>query len=75
MNLDIFREMVELHDLTYDYSEDGRVWNRGFCEKGRIQEAMKQLDHDSCVEIWNAEVDRKLKPEFRKDYYWKKKGE
>lgn len=31
MNIKEFEDMVNRHDLTYDYSDDGYVWRRGFC--------------------------------------------
>ena len=75
MTLDEFRDMVKSHDLTYGHSDNQRDWLRGFCQRSKIIEAMKSLNEEECVAIWNAEVDRKLIPEIRHEYYWMKKGE
>jgi len=75
MSIDEFRDMVKSHDLTYEHSDNQKDWLRGFYQRSKIIEAIKSLNEDECVDIWNAEVDRKLIPEIRSEYYWKKKGE
>lgn len=71
MNEDEFRGMCADHDLTYDYSDDSRVWRSGGASLAKIIEASKSLPHDVVVRVWNAEVDRKIIPGHREPWYWK----
>jgi hypothetical protein len=63
-----FRALVERHDLTYTYSDDHTVWERGRAQYAAIVEAAKSVPN--AAEIWNANVDRKLIPVCRPLYYW-----
>lgn len=60
MTLDVFTKMVRQHDLTYNYSDDRSVRERGHNEYMAIVEWSKTLPREDVVRIWNAEVDRKL---------------
>ena len=66
-----FRELCRAHDLTYAYSDDHTVWQRGRQSLDRVKEAAASLDHEVAVRIWNEVVDEKLKPEYRQEWYWK----
>lgn len=69
-SLDQFAALVETHDLTYQYSDDHRAWERGQDEYDRIKHAAKRFSREDVVRIWNASVDRKLIPEARAEFYW-----
>jgi len=71
MDIKEFEEMVNRHDLTYDYSDDGSVWRAGLASENRIKEAAKQFPIEDVKRIWNTMVDKKLIEEARKPFYWK----
>lgn len=60
MTLDEFAKLVAKHDLTFDYSDDRGVRERGSRELSDIKECAKAFPREDVVRIWNAEVDRKL---------------
>ena len=70
MTLEEFEQMVNRHDLTYDYSDDGAVWRRGVASENAIKEAAKQFTIEDVRRIWNAAVDKKLVESARKAFYW-----
>lgn len=65
-----FREMVDGHDLTYAYSDDGSVWRRGDRQFKDIQEAALLFPRAEVEKYWNAMVDKCLSENARKDFYW-----
>lgn len=71
MTLAEFEAMVNRHDLTYSYSDDGSVWRRGLASEKAIREAAKQFPKDDVERIWNAMVDRFIIEDARKHFYWK----
>ena len=71
MTLEEFEAMVNRHDLTYDYSDDGSVWRRGLASENAIREAAKQFPKEDVARIWNAMVDNFLIEEARAPFYWK----
>lgn len=71
MNIKEFEDMVNRHDLTYDYSDDGYVWRRGLASEKAIKEAAKQFPIEDVKRIWNAMVDKCLQPHARKPFYWR----
>ena len=60
MTLEEFAKMGAQHDLTYNYTDDGRVWRLGQESYDRVVAAAKQFPRADVVRIWNQEVDRKL---------------
>lgn len=66
-----FRNMCQRHDLTYDFSDDHRVWMNGQKEFDRIKAIAKELPRETAVRIWNEVVDTKIVPECRTQFYWK----
>jgi hypothetical protein len=70
LTLEQFAALVEAHDLTYQYSDDHCVWERGQSEYWRIRNVCKQFPREDVVRIWNAAVTRKLVPEARAEFYW-----
>lgn len=71
MTLQEFEAMVNRHDLTYDYSDDGFVWRAGLASENRIKEAAKQFPIEDVKRIWNAMVDKKLVENARAPFYWR----
>lgn len=71
MDIKEFEEMVNRHDLTYDYSDDGSVWRAGLASFNKIKAAAKQFPIEDVKRIWNEMVDKKLIKEARKPFYWK----
>ena len=66
MDLKEFEDMVNRHDLTYDYSDDGSVWRAGLASENRIKAAAKLLPIEDVKRIWNAKVDKMFIEEARK---------
>lgn len=53
-----FIDQVWAHDVTYNYSDDNRVWNEGAKAMTRIRELAKLLpDPKRAQMIWNARMD------------------
>lgn len=71
VTLEHFTALVNAHDLTYDYSDDGRAWRLGREQYDRIRKAAEQLPREEVVRIWNAAVDRKMREGFREPFYWR----
>lgn len=66
-----FCKLVNDHDLTYAYSDDGRVWQSGQNQRDKIVALSKEFDLETVRTIWNAMVDRKLLAGYREPFYWK----
>lgn len=66
-----FAQLVACHDLTYQYSDDGSVYDKGYQSYWNIVEFSKTIDRADAVKIWNANVDKSLNEEYRKEFYWK----
>lgn len=65
-----FKELVKKHDLTYSYSDDYSVYKKGEDEYKAIVNLSKQLPKEVVVQIWNENVDNKMLPYVRSEYYW-----
>lgn len=65
-----FAKLVAGHDLTYDFSDDFRVWQKGQEVYDKIKAESKKFDRAFVVEVWNASVDRKIVPSSRETFYW-----
>lgn len=74
MTVDKFREMVQSHDITYEYSDDQRVWKKGSMERAAINAARKELGDEICAPVWNEKV-MKMDKDVQKIYLWKTKGD
>lgn len=66
-----FKKLVDQHDLTYNYSDDGSVWRRGQDERDKITQLADHLPRDQVVKIWNDAVDRKIKPGMGEHFKWR----
>jgi hypothetical protein len=62
--------LVKHHDLTYGYSDDNSVYQRGQAVYNLIVDASAQFPRADVVRIWNARVDSFLIPEARPQFYW-----
>lgn len=71
MTLDEFEKMVNNHDLTYSYSDDGSVYRKGLAQEREIMKAAKLFPSDDVKRIWNAMVDKKLVESTREQFYWR----
>ena len=70
-----FTNMVQRHDLTYPMSDDNRVFMAGADSLARIMKyARENLEKADAVRIWNANVDKKLTADVRKNWYWEVEG-
>ncbi len=72
MTNDEFTKLVNDHDLTYMYSDDGSCFRRGTAEKDAIVAASITFDQDFVRETWNAMVDRRMAEGYREQFYWRK---
>lgn len=70
MDIKEFEKMVNGHDLTYSYSDDGSVYRNGVAQENCIKEAAKQFPVEEVKRIWDAMVDRKLVEGARYPFYW-----
>lgn len=66
----LFQELVEKHDLTYDYSDDHRAWRRGHESHQEILRLAKALPREEACRIWNAMVDKRIREGHRHLFYW-----
>ena len=66
-----FAKLVLNHDLTYDFSDDGRVYRAGEACYQKIKSESTKFDRGFVVEVWNACVDRKIVERSRSSFYWK----
>lgn len=70
MNAEEFRAMCKAHDLTFTYSDDGAVYDRGRKQLLAIREAAKELPPGMAAEIWSQVVREKILPGYEKQYPW-----
>ena len=71
MTINAFTKLVNEHDLTYEYSDDGRSWRRGCVTLSDIKAMSATMDIGDVTRIWNANVDRRIQEEYRSPFYWK----
>jgi hypothetical protein len=71
MDLAEFTNLVNAHDLTYDYSDDHRVWRNGQAQYDTIVEAAKQFPREEVVKIWNSMVRKSVVEECWNQFYWR----
>lgn len=62
MNAEEFRALCKAHDLTFEYSDDPGVYNRGNEQLKAIEAAAKELPPGVAAEIWNEVVREKILP-------------
>lgn len=71
MTKEAFIGMVKSHDLTFMYSDDYQVRQRGYDELSRIREEAKAFLPAWVKEVWDDNVDSYLQEPYRKEFYWK----
>jgi len=69
-DLEMFASLVQMHDLTYEYSDDSYNYSAGELSLQMIKTVAKDLPRKDVVRIWNANVDMKMSEGFRKKFYW-----
>ena len=68
--IELFKQLVRSHDLTYDWSDDSTKWQAGDNEYRAIQKLAMELPRQEAVAIWNSVVDEKIRPELVEQFYW-----
>lgn len=66
-----FQVLVRHHDLTFDWSDDPRVRQRGREELTEITRQARAFPTEEVARVWDAMVDRNLIEEARSQYYWR----
>jgi hypothetical protein len=66
-----FEEACKRHDLTFEYSDDHSVWQRGCSSLAKLRAMANELGLDKAVPIWNRIVDTKLVADARQQFYWR----
>lgn len=71
---DQFRTMCEQHDLTYEYSDDGRAYRRGRDSEDAIRKFVSDgnITNEEAAEIWNSVVAERLVPDARGQFEWRR---
>jgi len=69
--LEVLRQMIDAHDLTFCYSDDSKRYSRGHQQAVDITNYVKDngIDRKTFAELWNSNVDKKIGEGFRSDYY------
>lgn len=65
-----FEEMCRAHDLTYHYSDDHGVWQRGDDEYAIIMKVADHLGSTVANPIWNKIVNTKISRTHAKQFLW-----
>lgn len=65
-----FRGMCQRHDLTYEYSDDHRYWERGVASYTALCKFANTLPRATAVRIWNEVIDTKIVEGSRPQFYW-----
>jgi len=71
MDFEEFTNLVNKHDLTYEYSDDHSVWQRGQASYDRIKAESKHFPPEDVKRVWNAMVDKQFRPDSRANFYWR----
>lgn len=71
-----FEQIVERHDLTYQFSDDHRYFQAGASSFSRIQQ-FKEIcikngwfTEKFAIDTWNAAVDKKIKSDYAYQFKW-----
>jgi len=65
-----FTALCHLHDITFDYSDDGRAWNAGRAEQLQIVAVGRRIaDRAAVVAAYNKAVDDFLVPDARERFH------
>lgn len=66
-----FAKAVVRHDITFEYSDDGRVWKKGRAELDHIKELAKAISPERAASIWNMHMDNTFDAEEAPRWYWR----
>lgn len=75
-SLEVFKKLVERHDLTYSYSDDFRSYSRGEASAKEIMTMKEKLikedpaNEEKINKIWNDNIDKNFTEAERKNWYW-----
>lgn len=58
--LDEFIGLVQAHDVTYQYSDDGVVFRRGRQQRQEIIDLSNRIGREHCVPVWNYLMQEKF---------------
>ena len=64
-----FIELIRQHDITYDYSDDNKRYQKGRVQFKQIRDLAKDIPDAN--EIWNQEITNRLSRDIREYYYWR----
>jgi hypothetical protein len=67
----LFLDLVAKHDMTYTFSDDQRVWERGNESMKAIRAAAKELPLEVVEKIWSDKVKTCVAEKFRKNFVWR----
>lgn len=70
MTLEQFEQLVKIHDITHEYSDDHGAWSKGQSQLDRINKESKNFPREEVVRIWNKYVDLKLTKDVVNQFYW-----
>ncbi len=80
-DIELFKKLVNNHDMTFVYSDDARHYNKGRDQIKKIMDLKQSLIEDDpdneekIIEIWNNKIDKTFSyQEDRNNWYWKKHG-
>jgi len=62
--ISLLRTLLDRHDLTYDYSDDARVWEKGRQSYSLIMEVAETVPR----KYFNIEWNRLVRKSFNKDF-------
>lgn len=68
--LNKLKSLIAHHDLTYYYSDDRTVCQKGESELAMIIDLAKNFEAAEVAQVWNHWVDKKISEQFREDFYW-----
>lgn len=67
-----FTQLVRVHDITFQYSDDHSAWRKGQQERDVITHYANVIGKDVATKIWNDNIDASFSDEdARKQFYWK----
>lgn len=53
---ELYRHLCQVHDTSYQYSDDHSVWSKGNAESKRLNSIAKLLPEGEAKRIWNEVV-------------------
>jgi hypothetical protein len=65
-----FDELCKVHDLTYTYSDDHSVYQKGKHQYAEIMQLSEHIPYNEARNIWNKNVMEKLNAEYAGEFLW-----